>query len=151
MADITLRKVVKRYEKNQTIHGVDLQIDRGGNKELVGPSGGGKSTLLRMVAGLEEISEGELYIDGRKVNDVDPADRGVAMVFQSYALYPHNCWIANRKTCPVASVSVWRLVGRLSAIRKSSCLMNRYRIWMPSYVWKCAYRLPNCIMSWVTP
>lgn len=89
MADITLRKVVKRYEKNQTIHGVDLQIDSGEFVVFVGPSGCGKSTLLRMVAGLEEISEGELYIDGRKVNDVDPADRGVAMVFQSYALYPH--------------------------------------------------------------
>lgn len=88
MADITLRKVVKRYE-NQTIHGVDLQIDSGEFVVFVGPSGCGKSTLLRMVAGLEEISEGELYIDGRKVNDVDPADRGVAMVFQSYALYPH--------------------------------------------------------------
>ena len=75
--------------KNQTIHGVDLQIDSGEFVVFVGPSGCGKSTLLRMVAGLEEISEGELYIDGRKVNDVDPADRGVAMVFQSYALYPH--------------------------------------------------------------
>ena len=89
MADITLRKIVKRYEKNQTIHGVDLQINSGEFVVFVGPSGCGKSTLLRMVAGLEEISDGELYIDGRKVNDVDPADRGVAMVFQSYALYPH--------------------------------------------------------------
>jgi ABC-type sugar transport system ATPase subunit len=89
MADITLHKVVKRYEKNQTIHGIDLQIKSGEFVVFVGPSGCGKSTLLRMVAGLEEISDGELYIDGRKVNDVDPADRGVAMVFQSYALYPH--------------------------------------------------------------
>ncbi len=63
MADITLRKVVKRYEKNQTIHGVDLQIDSGEFVVFVGPSGCGKSTLLRMVAGLEEITEGELYID----------------------------------------------------------------------------------------
>lgn len=89
MADITLHKVVKRYDKNQTIHGVDLQINSGEFVVFVGPSGCGKSTLLRMVAGLEEITDGELFIDGEKVNDVDPADRGVAMVFQSYALYPH--------------------------------------------------------------
>ena len=63
MADITLRKIVKRYEKNQTIHGVDLQINSGEFVVFVGPSGCGKSTLLRMVAGLEEISDGELYID----------------------------------------------------------------------------------------
>ncbi|WED21266.1 sn-glycerol-3-phosphate ABC transporter ATP-binding protein UgpC [Vibrio sp. JC009] len=89
MADITLKKVIKRFGDVQTIHGVDLEINSGEFVVFVGPSGCGKSTLLRLVAGLEEITEGELYIGDTLVNDVDPAERGVAMVFQSYALYPH--------------------------------------------------------------
>lgn len=87
MADIRLNQVIKRFGKVQTIHGVDLDINDGEFVVFVGPSGCGKSTLLRLVAGLEEISDGEIYIDDEKVNDVDPAERGVAMVFQSYALY----------------------------------------------------------------
>ncbi|MGY5451820.1 ABC transporter ATP-binding protein [Agarivorans sp. MS3-6] len=89
MADITLSGLVKRYAKVETIHGVDLEIKHGEFVVFVGPSGCGKSTLLRMIAGLEDISAGELSIDNQRVNNVDPADRGVAMVFQSYALYPH--------------------------------------------------------------
>lgn len=89
MADISLKKVIKRFGDVQTIHGVDLEIDNGEFVVFVGPSGCGKSTLLRLVAGLEEITEGEISIDNQIVNDVDPAERGVAMVFQSYALYPH--------------------------------------------------------------
>ncbi|MGX9416350.1 ABC transporter ATP-binding protein [Vibrio sp. RC27] len=89
MADITLKKVIKRFDSVQTIHGIDLQIDDGEFVVFVGPSGCGKSTLLRLIAGLEEITEGEINIDNTLVNDVDPAERGVAMVFQSYALYPH--------------------------------------------------------------
>lgn len=89
MADITLRKVTKRFGKVETIHGIDLDIASGEFVVFVGPSGCGKSTLLRLIAGLETISEGTISIDGKEVNDVDPADRGVAMVFQSYALYPH--------------------------------------------------------------
>ncbi|MGF1774259.1 sn-glycerol-3-phosphate ABC transporter ATP-binding protein UgpC [Vibrio wakamikoensis] len=89
MADIRLNQVIKRYGKVQTIHGVDLDINDGEFVVFVGPSGCGKSTLLRLVAGLEEISDGEIFINDEKVNDVDPAERGVAMVFQSYALYPH--------------------------------------------------------------
>ncbi|MGR5094188.1 ABC transporter ATP-binding protein [Vibrio maritimus] len=89
MADIRLNQVIKRFGKVQTIHGVDLDINDGEFVVFVGPSGCGKSTLLRLVAGLEEISDGDIYIDDEKVNDVDPAERGVAMVFQSYALYPH--------------------------------------------------------------
>ncbi|GAL17949.1 maltose/maltodextrin transport ATP-binding protein MalK [Vibrio maritimus] len=85
MADIRLNQVIKRFGKVQTIHGVDLDINDGEFVVFVGPSGCGKSTLLRLVAGLEEISDGEIYIDDEKVNDVDPAERGVAMVFQSYA------------------------------------------------------------------
>ncbi|MGJ7096172.1 ABC transporter ATP-binding protein [Vibrio hannami] len=89
MADITLKNVIKRFGDVQTIHGVDLEIENGEFVVFVGPSGCGKSTLLRLVAGLEEISDGEIHIGNTLVNDVDPAERGVAMVFQSYALYPH--------------------------------------------------------------
>ncbi|USD67003.1 sn-glycerol-3-phosphate ABC transporter ATP-binding protein UgpC [Vibrio sp. SCSIO 43136] len=89
MADITLKKVIKRFGDVETIHGVDLEINNGEFVVFVGPSGCGKSTLLRLVAGLEEITEGEIHIGSELVNEVDPAERGVAMVFQSYALYPH--------------------------------------------------------------
>ena len=93
MASISLRQVVKRYgtgaKANPVIHGVDAEIADGEFVVIVGPSGCGKSTLLRMVAGLEEISGGEIAIGGRVVNQVEPADRDIAMVFQNYALYPH--------------------------------------------------------------
>jgi multiple sugar transport system ATP-binding protein/lactose/L-arabinose transport system ATP-binding protein len=89
MADLKLNKVIKRFGEVQTIHGVDLDIKHGEFVVFVGPSGCGKSTLLRMIAGLETISDGEVIIDGQTVNDVSPSARGIAMVFQSYALYPH--------------------------------------------------------------
>ncbi|WP_298834632.1 sn-glycerol-3-phosphate import ATP-binding protein UgpC [uncultured Piscinibacter sp.] len=93
MGAISIRKVVKRYghgpKANQVIHGVDAEIADGEFIVIVGPSGCGKSTLLRMVAGLEEISGGEIAIAGRIVNDVEPSERDIAMVFQNYALYPH--------------------------------------------------------------
>ena len=93
MAAISLRKVVKRYgtgpTANQVIHGVDAEIADGEFVVIVGPSGCGKSTLLRMVAGLEEISGGEIAIGGRVVNQLEPSERDIAMVFQNYALYPH--------------------------------------------------------------
>jgi lactose/L-arabinose transport system ATP-binding protein len=81
--------VIKRYGATQVIHGVDLDIEDGEFCVFVGPSGCGKSTLLRMVAGLEETTEGRIAIGGRDVTHLDPAERGVAMVFQTYALYPH--------------------------------------------------------------
>ncbi|OGR16575.1 MAG: glycerol-3-phosphate ABC transporter ATP-binding protein [Desulfobacterales bacterium GWB2_56_26] len=89
MAQVILNNVVKRFGKTEVVHGVDLTIADNEFLVLVGPSGCGKSTLLRMVAGLEEISEGRILIDGKVVNDVAPKDRGCAMVFQNYALYPH--------------------------------------------------------------
>jgi len=93
MASITLNNVVKRYGSgkhvNPVIHGVNAQIADGEFIVIVGPSGCGKSTLLRMVAGLEEISEGEISIGPRVVNNLEPAERDIAMVFQNYALYPH--------------------------------------------------------------
>ncbi|MFL6693448.1 MAG: ATP-binding cassette domain-containing protein, partial [Ramlibacter sp.] len=93
MAAISLRRVIKRYGKGkqelQVIHGVDAEIHAGEFVVIVGPSGCGKSTLLRMVAGLEEISGGDIAIGGRVVNELEPAARDIAMVFQNYALYPH--------------------------------------------------------------
>ena len=89
MADLELRKVVKRFGSAQVIHGVDLHIQDGEFVVFVGPSGCGKSTLLRMIAGLEEISDGDVLIDGEAMTEVPAAKRELAMVFQSYALYPH--------------------------------------------------------------
>ncbi len=89
MASVRLEKLEKRYGKIQTIHGIDLDIKHGEFVVFVGPSGCGKSTLLRMIAGLEEISGGKISIGDQVVNDIQPKDRGVAMVFQQYALYPH--------------------------------------------------------------
>ncbi len=89
MADVSLRNISKSYGKVQVLYGVSLEVKDGEFVVFVGPSGCGKSTLLRIIAGLEEITSGELYIGGRLVNEVPPADRGIAMVFQSYALYPH--------------------------------------------------------------
>jgi lactose/L-arabinose transport system ATP-binding protein len=89
VAGVSLKKVVKRFGAYEIIHGASLEVADGEFVVFVGPSGCGKSTLLRMIAGLEDVSEGEVSIGGRIVNNVEPADRGVAMVFQSYALYPH--------------------------------------------------------------
>ena len=90
MAQVSIRKVVKMYEGGvQAVKGIDLEIADNEFVVLVGPSGCGKSTTLRMIAGLEEISDGEIWIGGNVVNDVPPRDRDIAMVFQNYALYPH--------------------------------------------------------------
>ncbi|HET6466738.1 MAG TPA: sn-glycerol-3-phosphate ABC transporter ATP-binding protein UgpC [Geminicoccaceae bacterium] len=89
MATLELDRLVKKFGTAEVIHGVDLRVEDGEFCVFVGPSGCGKSTLLRMIAGLEDISSGELRIDGQRVNEVTAAQRGLAMVFQSYALYPH--------------------------------------------------------------
>src|ERR671922_986812 len=89
MADVTLRKVIKRYDEVEAVRGIDLDIADHEFVVLVGPSGCGKSTTLRMIAGLEDITDGEIQIGGDVVNDVPPKDRDIAMVFQNYALYPH--------------------------------------------------------------
>ena len=89
MSGVRLEKAIKRYGDTEVIHGVDLDIADGEFCVFVGPSGCGKSTLLRMIAGLEETSDGHIHIGGRDVTRIDASDRGVAMVFQSYALYPH--------------------------------------------------------------
>jgi multiple sugar transport system ATP-binding protein len=89
MTDISLRHIRKSFADFPVIHGVDLEIETGEFIVLVGPSGCGKSTLLRMIAGLEKITGGDLTIGGARMNDVPPKNRDIAMVFQSYALYPH--------------------------------------------------------------
>jgi sn-glycerol 3-phosphate transport system ATP-binding protein len=89
MAEITLKGVRKSYGKTEVVHGVDLDIERGELVVILGPSGCGKSTLLRMVAGLEGITAGDISIAGKVVNRLEPRQRGCAMVFQNYALYPH--------------------------------------------------------------
>src|SRR5215203_1675960 len=89
MASLQFRNVEKNFGSVKVIHGISFDIDDGEFMVLVGPSGCGKSTLLRMLAGLEEISGGTIAIDGHVVNDAESKDRDIAMVFQSYALYPH--------------------------------------------------------------
>ncbi|EGR1094193.1 sn-glycerol-3-phosphate ABC transporter ATP-binding protein UgpC [Vibrio cholerae] len=91
MATVSLRKVEKKYENGfKAVHGIDLDIREGEFMVFVGPSGCAKSTTLRMIAGLESISGGEIHIGNKVVNDLPPKDRGIAMVFQNYALYPHK-------------------------------------------------------------
>src|SRR5919205_1728332 len=89
MATVAFQNIQKAFGSTKVIHGIDFQIEEGEFMVLVGPSGCGKSTLLRMLAGLEEISGGTIAIDGAVVNEVESKDRDIAMVFQSYALYPH--------------------------------------------------------------
>jgi ABC-type sugar transport system ATPase subunit len=95
LATLELRSIVKTFDRTTVIRGVDLQAAHGDFVVLVGPSGCGKSTLLRIIAGLESASTGEVLIDGARVNEIGAADRGCAMVFQSYALYPHMTVYAN--------------------------------------------------------
>ena len=89
MAELTLNHVKKSFGATDVIHGLDLHIESGEFCVFVGPSGCGKSTLLRLIAGLESVSSGDVMLEGRRVNDISAAQRGLAMVFQSYALYPH--------------------------------------------------------------
>jgi multiple sugar transport system ATP-binding protein len=89
MTEVTLTNVIKRYGAQQAVHGINLEILDGEFVVLVGPSGCGKSTTLRMIAGLEEISDGQITIGNRVVNDLPPRERNISMVFQNYALYPH--------------------------------------------------------------
>jgi multiple sugar transport system ATP-binding protein len=130
MAEVIVRNVKKRYGPVQVMHGVSVDIEDGQFVVLVGPSGCGKSTLLRMIAGLEQISEGEIAIGGRVVNDVMPKDRDIAMVFQSYALYPHKTVGENMgfalkiKGAPRAEIA--EKVGRAASILDLGHLLERY-------------------------
>ncbi len=95
MSTLTLESLRKQFEQTEVIHGVDLHVNEGEFVVFVGPSGCGKSTLLRMIAGLDSPTSGQVKIDGNLVNHIDAAERGCAMVFQSYALYPHMTVYAN--------------------------------------------------------
>src|SRR5919205_4439448 len=95
MAAVNFRDVRKSYRDQEVIHGVSAEVADGEFLVIVGPSGCGKSTLLRMVAGLELITSGEIRIGERVVNELEPKDRDIAMVFQNYALYPHMSVFAN--------------------------------------------------------
>ncbi len=146
MAHISLENLTKSYGALSVIKGIDLQIADGEMLVLVGPSGCGKSTLLRMIAGLETITSGTLSIDDRRVNDIDPRDRDIAMVFQSYALYPHKTVLENitfglkmrrmppdevRKRADYASVALGleqyldRYPGQLSGGQRQRVAMGR--------------------------
>ncbi len=129
MTGVTLNKAIKRYGDVQVIHGVDLQIEDGEFCVFVGPSGCGKSTLLRMIAGLEETSDGTIHIGSRDVTRMDPAERGVAMVFQTYALYPHMTVAENMgfglKMNGVPKAEIEKKVGAASDILKLDQYLDR--------------------------
>src|SRR5689334_20924853 len=123
MGAISLREVEKTYgtgaKANKVIHGVNAQITDGEFVVIVGPSGCGKSTLLRMVAGLEEISDGEISIGARVVNNLEPAERDIAMVFQNYALYPHMSVFDNMAYgLKIAKVPVEEIKARVDKAAK---------------------------------
>jgi len=155
MPQIHLDGLIKRYGSVQVLHGIELEMADNEFTVLVGPSGCGKSTTLRMIAGLESVSEGEIYIDGQPVSHLEPKDRELAMVFQDYALYPHmnvaqNISFALRlakrpraeidsKVVPCLAVSAkglrWHVLWRKTA--RFFCLMSRFRIWMQSCAVRC--------------
>ena len=162
MASLSLKNVCKVYPNGfEAVKDFNLDVE---DKEFiifVGPSGCGKSTTLRMIAGLEDISSGELIIDGKVVNDVEPKDRDIAMVFQNYALYPHMTvfdnmafglklrkvpkeeitakveeGIVSRRLFPVDRDSVLPWVVQSFVILRYSLWMSRYPTWMQSFVYR---------------
>jgi len=128
-SDVRLRGVKKSYGKVDVIHGIDLDIEPGEFVVFVGPSGCGKTTLLRMIAGLEEITAGDISITGERVNDLPPSQRGVAMVFQSYALYPHKTVYDNMafglKIAKVPKPEIERRVREASEILQITDYLQR--------------------------
>ena len=129
MVEVRMRDVWKRFGDIEVIKGVDLDIRPGELMVFVGPSGCGKSTLLRMISGLEDISAGQIRIDGKVVNDVDPSARGIAMVFQNYALYPHMS-VAENLSCALrfggtAKDEIARRIKGVSEVLGLDALMNR--------------------------
>jgi multiple sugar transport system ATP-binding protein len=129
MGTVSLQGIEKFYGSTQVVHGVDLQVSDGEFLVFVGPSGCGKSTILRMIAGLEDISGGTLAIDGQPVNDVPPAQRGTAMVFQNYALYPHMTVAENMgfalKLAGKPKQELAASVGKAADILRISHLLDR--------------------------
>ncbi|WP_312243146.1 ATP-binding cassette domain-containing protein, partial [Pantoea sp.] len=130
MARVELVKVSRRYGKQTVLHPLDLTIPDGSFTVLVGPSGCGKSTLLRLLAGLDSVSDGAILMDERQINDLDPADRDIAMVFQSYALYPHLTVAENlafhMQVKKVKREEQQSKVARIAGILGIDKLLNRY-------------------------
>ena len=130
MVKVSLRGIRKSYGKVAVIKGIDLDVGDGEFIVFVGPSGCGKSTTLRMIAGLESITDGDLLIDGTRANELRPADRGAAMVFQSYALYPHMTVAENMgfalKMAGVGKPEREAQVGRAAEILRISELLGRF-------------------------
>jgi len=129
MADVSLKNILKSFGKNEVIHGISCDIRDGEFVVILGPSGCGKSTLLRMVAGLEDISRGEIAIDGKVVNQLEPAERDIAMVFQNYALYPHMTVFKNMayglKIRRMSKAEIEKRVHRAAEILELSDLLDR--------------------------
>jgi len=129
MANLQFKALRKSFGDIEILHGIDLEIQDGEFIVFVGPSGCGKSTLLRCIAGLEEISSGELSIGGRKVNEVPPSKRGIAMVFQSYALYPHMTVAENMafglKLAGASRTEITAAVQRAAQILQIEPLLER--------------------------
>jgi multiple sugar transport system ATP-binding protein len=129
MGQLALQGIRKSYGTTDVIHGSDLTVRDGEFLVFVGPSGCGKSTMLRMIAGLESISAGELLIDGVRANDLPPAERGAAMVFQSYALYPHMTVAENMgfslRMAGVSKAERNAVVGRTAEVLRISHLLPR--------------------------
>ncbi|MFL6661930.1 MAG: ABC transporter ATP-binding protein [Rhizobacter sp.] len=130
MASVTIQAVKKNFGETAILHGVDIDIADGSFTVLVGPSGCGKSTLLRMIAGLEEISGGEIRIGERRVNDLPPKERDIAMVFQNYALYPHMTVGKNMAfslmLAKLDKNAIGQKVGRAAEILGLTPLLDRY-------------------------
>ena len=130
MGQVSLKGIHKRYGQTEVIKGLDLDVRDGEFLVFVGPSGCGKSTTLRMIAGLETISAGELLIDGQRANELPAADRGAAMVFQSYALYPHMTVAENMgfalRMAGVGRAERDQQVGRTAEILRITELLGRY-------------------------
>ena len=130
MGHVSFRGIRKSYGSTEIIAGIDLEVHDGEFLVFVGPSGCGKSTMLRMIAGLESITAGELLIDGQRANDVRPADRGAAMVFQSYALYPHMTVAENMgfalKMAGVGKAQRDEQVQRAADVLRIAELLGRY-------------------------
>ena len=130
MGRVSLRGIKKSYGAVDVIKGIDLEVHDGEFLVFVGPSGCGKSTTLRMIAGLESITAGELLIDGQRANQLRPSDRGAAMVFQSYALYPHMTVAENMgfalKMAGVGKADRTAQVGKAAEILRITELLGRY-------------------------
>src|SRR6478736_428186 len=130
MASVTIQAVKKNFGDVPILHGVDIDIKDGSFTVLVGPSGCGKSTLLRMIAGLEEIYGGEIRIGDKRVNDLPPKERDIAMVFQNYALYPHMTVRDNMAfalaLAKADKATIEAKVGRAAEILALTPLLERY-------------------------